>query len=100
MLMSEKQSDKIIIHATRSVHSDSQENDWVSLILVKLTIMTDLFDDHIPQNPVWLRISSGGHSLCECSICTLSGTPKAVMSHCDVHHQRARREPISSLVTK
>ncbi len=35
-----------------------------------------------------------GHSVCECFVCTLSGTSIAVMSHCGIHHECARREPI------
>ncbi len=28
------------------------------------------------------------------SVCTLSGTSVVVMSHCDIHHECTRREPI------
>ncbi len=34
--------------------------------------------------------------MCECSVCMLSGTSIVVMSHCDVHHQRARRSLLYS----
>ena len=44
-----KQTDKIIIYVTRSVHGDSQENDWVSLIHIELMIMTDIFAGRIFQ---------------------------------------------------
>ncbi len=33
-------------------------------------------------------------TLCERSVCLLSGTSIAVMSHCDIHHECARRDPI------
>ncbi len=33
-------------------------------------------------------------TVCERSVCTLSGMSMAVMSHCDIHHECARREPI------
>jgi hypothetical protein len=62
--------------------------------------MTDLFVDRIFQRTVRQWRYSGGHSVCECSICMLSGTPKAVMSHCDVHHHRERRDPIVVLYYK
>ncbi len=39
MRMQEKQTDKVIIDATRSIHGDRQEHDWVRLIRVELTIM-------------------------------------------------------------
>ena len=32
--------------------------------------------------------------MCERSVFMLSGTSIAVMSHCDIHHERTRREPI------
>ena len=45
------------------------------------------------QGTVRLRSTGGGHSVCEHSVCALSGTSIAVMSHCDIHHECAR-EPI------
>jgi hypothetical protein len=32
--------------------------------------------------------------MCENSVCTLSGTSISVMSHCDIHHECPRRDPI------
>jgi hypothetical protein len=63
MNMQENQTDKIIIYPILSVHGDIQENVWVSLILVKVTVMTVLTVDHIVQITIWLRRSSGGHSV-------------------------------------
>ena len=63
MRMHEKQTDKVIIDATGSIHGDRHEDDWVRLIRVELTIMSDLYSDRIFQRTVRLRSSSGGHSV-------------------------------------
>jgi hypothetical protein len=42
----------------------------------------------------------GGYSVCEHSVCMLSGTSIAVMSHCDIHHECVRRESIIFYVWK
>jgi hypothetical protein len=67
MRVQEKQPCKVFIDATRSAYGDRQEDD-----------------------------GGGGHSVCERSVCTLSGTSIEVMSHCDINHECARREPIDS----
>ncbi len=33
-------------------------------------------------------------TLCERSVCMLSGTSISVMSHCDIHYECTRRDPI------
>ena len=79
---------------TRSGNGDCQENNGISPILVQLTIMSYLYSDHIVQGTVRLRGSSGGHTVCEFSVCKLSGTSIVIMSHCDIHQQCVRRDPI------
>jgi hypothetical protein len=36
--------------------------------------MSYLYSDCLVQGPIRVRSTGGGHSLCECSVCTLSGT--------------------------
>ena len=99
--MQEKQTDKVIIYATRSAHGDWQEDDGVRSIRVYLTIMSNLHSGFLVQNTIRLRITGGGYSVCERCVCILthillSGTSITVMSHCDIHHQCARRKLLSS----
>ena len=61
---------------------------------VNLTIMTYPFSNCRIQSTVRLSSTCGGHSVCERSVCMLSGTSISVMSHCDIHHECTRREPI------
>jgi hypothetical protein len=57
-------------------------------ISAELKIMTSLFKvTSVWGDPV-------EDIMCECSVCTLSGTSIVVMSHCDIHHQCERRDPI------
>ena len=83
--MQEKKTDKVIIDSTRSVHGDWQEDYWISLIHVELTIMEyeSSFCQHF-SSTVKMRSNIGGHSVCECSVCTLSGTSIVVIRHCDI----------------
>jgi hypothetical protein len=92
--MQEKQTCKVIIDATQSAHGNWQEeDDVVRPIRVYLTTMPYLYSGCIVQGTVRLRSTGGGHSVCERSVCTLSGTSIEVMSHFDIHHECAR-EPI------
>ena len=43
--------------------------------------MSYLYSGGLVQGTVRMRSCSGGHSVCECSVCTLSGTSITVMSH-------------------
>ncbi len=79
---------------TRSTHGDRQEDDGVRPFCVYLTIMSYLYSDYIVQDTVRQRNTGGGHSVCERSVCTLSGTSITVMSLCDIHHECSRRESI------
>ncbi len=94
MRVQEKQPCKVLIDATRSAYGDRQEDDGVRHIRIYLTIMPYLYSSCLVQGPVRLRSTGAGHSVCERSVCTLSGTSIAVMSHCDINHECARREPI------
>jgi hypothetical protein len=64
---------KVLIDVTRSDYSDRQEDDGVRTILVYLTITSYLIPDYLVQDTVSLRSTGGGHSVCECSVCSLSG---------------------------
>jgi hypothetical protein len=75
---------------------DSSGNSGVRPILVYLTIMSCLYSDCFVQDPFRLRSTGGGHSVCERSVCTLSGTSITVISHCDIHHECVRRDLSSS----
>jgi hypothetical protein len=73
----------------------------------KVLIESYLYSGCLVQGTVRLRSTCGGHCGCERSVCTLSGTSIAVMSHCDsgIHHEcqsripphGVRREPITTL---
>jgi hypothetical protein len=103
MRVQEKHPCKVLIDATRSDDDDRHEDDGVSpnrLIRVYLTIIPYLYSGCLVQGTVRLRSTAGGHSMCECSVCTLSGTSIVVMSHCDIHHEceyispMARKRPL------
>ena len=85
MCMQEMQTDKVTIDA--NILGDWQEYYWVRLIRIDLTIMEYLLFERIFQSTVKMRSSSGGYSVCECSICILSGTSIAIMCHGDIHDQ-------------
>ena len=78
------------IRRTKSSRRDPKCSRWpIEIwlghpICVELTIMSYLYSDHIVQNTIRLRSSSGGHSVCEWSVCNLSGTSISVMSQCDI----------------
>ena len=59
--MQEKQTDKVIMDATRSVLGDMQEDDWVRLIRVELTMMDYLLSGRTFQSAVRMRSAIGGH---------------------------------------
>jgi hypothetical protein len=94
MRVSEKQPCKVLIDATRSVFDDRQEHDGISPIHVYLTIMPNLHSGCLVEGTIRLRSTGGGYSVCERSVCMLSGMSIVVMSHCDIHHECTRREPI------
>jgi hypothetical protein len=79
----EKQSCKALIDVTRSAYGDRQEHDGIRPIHVYLTIMPNLHSDCLVEGTIRLRNTVGGYSVCERSVCMLSGTSISVMSHCE-----------------
>jgi len=65
---------KVLIDVTRSAYVDRQEDDGIRSIRVYLTIIPNLHFTCLVQATIRLRSTSGGHSVCERSICMLSGT--------------------------
>jgi hypothetical protein len=90
----EKQPCKVLIDATRSAYGDRQEHNGIRTIHVYLTIKPNLHSDFLVEETIRLRSTGGGYSVCERSVCMLSGKSIAVMSHCDIHHECTRRDPI------
>jgi hypothetical protein len=87
-------ADRFPESGTRSAYSDRQEDDGIRSIRVYLTIRPNLHSGCLVDDTIRMRSTGGGHSVCECSVCILSGTSIAVTSHCDIHHECARRDLI------
>jgi hypothetical protein len=58
------------------------------------TYIPNLHSGFLVEDTIRLRITGGGYSMCELSVCMMSGTSIAVTSHCDIHHECTRRESI------
>jgi hypothetical protein len=92
MRVEEKHPCKVLIDATRSAYDDKKEDDGIRPILVYLTIMSNLHSGCLVEDTIRLRSTGGGYSVRERSVCMLSGTSIAVMSHCDIHHEYTRTQ--------
>ena len=73
------QSCKVLIDVSRSAFDDRQEADGIRPIHVYLTIMSNLHSDFLVEVTIRLRITGGGYSVCEYSVCILSGTSMTVI---------------------
>jgi hypothetical protein len=85
---------KVLIDTTRSVYGDRQEHNGIRSIRVYLTIIPNLYSGFLLEGTIRMRSTGGRYSVCECSVCMVSGTSISVMSHCDIHHECTRRDPI------
>ena len=86
-----KKSRRVKSSYTRpEVFTETGRKTMGSVLCVYLTIIPYLISSFRIQNTVRLRSTCGGHSVCERSVCMLSGTSISVMSHCDIHHECAR----------
>ena len=94
MRVYEMQPCKVLIYATRSTYGDRQEDEGIRSICVYLTIIPNLHSGCLVEGTIRLRSTSEGYSVCERSVCMMSGTSISVMSHSDIHHECTRREPI------
>jgi hypothetical protein len=56
--------------------------------------MPNLQSVFLVEDTIRMRSTGGGYSVCEYSVGMLNGTSIVVMSHCDIHHECTRREPI------
>ena len=56
--------------------------------------MPNLHSDFLVEDTIRLRSTGERYSVCERSVCMLSGTSIVVMSHRDIHHECTRRESI------
>jgi hypothetical protein len=65
----EKQPCKVLIDVTRSVYGDRQEHNGIRPIRVYLTIMPNLHSACLVEGTIRLRITGGGYSVCEHSVC-------------------------------